>query len=67
MMSASCGAKNASIRQVVRELAERPDWNVDRQTDRRTAFQLYIYRFHCFHIRIDMSKPQKFVPQRLLI
>jgi len=34
-MSASCGAKTASIRKVVRELAERPDWNVDRQTDRQ--------------------------------
>ena len=31
------------MRKVVRELAERPDWNVDRQTDRWTAFQLYIY------------------------
>ena len=47
-MSASCGAKTASIRKVVRELAERPDWNVDRQTDRRTAFQLYIYRLNTF-------------------
>jgi len=43
MMSALCGAKTASIRKVVRELAERPDWNVDRQTDGR-LFQLYIYR-----------------------
>ena len=42
MISASCGTKTASIRKMVRELAERPDRNVDRQTDRRTAFQLYI-------------------------
>ena len=42
-MSTSCGAKTASIRKVVRELAERPDWNVDRQTDGRLFSFIYIY------------------------
>jgi len=42
MMSASCGTKTASIRKVVRELAERPDWNVDRQTDGRLFCFIYI-------------------------
>ena len=41
-MSASCGAKTASIRKVVLELAERPDWNVDRQTDGRLFSFIYI-------------------------
>ena len=40
MMSTSCGAKTALIHKVVHELAEQPEWNVDRQTD---GFQLYIY------------------------
>jgi len=43
MMSASCGAKTASIRKVVCELTDRPDWNVDRQTDGFSA--LYNYRY----------------------
>ena len=44
MMSASCGAKTASIRKVGRELAERPDWNVDRdrQTDGFSALYISI-------------------------
>ena len=37
MMSAPCGAKTASISKVIHELAERPDWNVDRQTDSFSA------------------------------
>jgi len=41
-MSASCGIKIASIRKVVRELAERPDWSVDRQTDGRLFSFIYI-------------------------
>ena len=43
MMSALWGAKTASIHKVGREIAERPKWNVDRQTNGQTAFQLYIY------------------------
>ena len=39
MMCALCGAKTASMHKVVRELAERLEWNLDRWT----AFQLYIY------------------------
>ena len=42
MMSASVGTKTASIRKVVRELAERPEMNVDRQTDGFFSF-IYIY------------------------
>ena len=42
MMSASWGTKTTSIHKVFHEIAERPEWNVDRQTDGQTAFQLYI-------------------------
>jgi len=53
MMSASCGAKTASIRKVVCELAERPDWNVDRQTDRWTAFQLLYIDDFAVHLFVQ--------------
>ena len=41
-MGALYGAKTASIRKVVCELAERPEWNVDRQTDGRLFSFIYI-------------------------
>ena len=46
-MSTSCGAKPASIRNVVRELAERPVRNVDRQTDGRLFSFIYIEDTTC--------------------
>ena len=51
MMSALCGAKTASIRKVVRELAEQPDWNVDRQTEGQLFSFIYI------DLRLTSSKP----------
>jgi len=60
MMSALYGAKTASIHKVVRELAERPDWNEDRQTDGFSALYidscLYTTRYYPIQTEIYKDK-----------